>query len=48
VKQRLEAAGLVAFLKTSGGKGLHVVAPLTPKTTWPQVKALSYDFSQLH
>jgi bifunctional non-homologous end joining protein LigD len=38
----LDEIGLTGFLKTSGGKGLHVVVPLAPKVDWDTVK----DFSQ--
>jgi bifunctional non-homologous end joining protein LigD len=42
VRAFLTELGLPAWLKTSGGKGLHVVVPLKPKLGWDPVK----DFSQ--
>ncbi|MES2741550.1 MAG: DNA ligase D [Pseudomonadota bacterium] len=37
----LEELGLLTFLKTSGGKGLHVVVPVKPGYDWDTVKAFS-------
>jgi bifunctional non-homologous end joining protein LigD len=37
-KTLLDGLGLKSFLKTTGGKGLHVVAPLQPKLGWDEVK----------
>ncbi|MFU0505220.1 DNA ligase D [Pseudaminobacter sp. NGMCC 1.201702] len=40
-RDRLKEAGLAPFVKTSGGKGLHVVAPLKPKADWAAVKTFT-------
>jgi bifunctional non-homologous end joining protein LigD len=41
VREALAGIGLKSFVKTTGGKGLHVVIPLTPKLGWDEVKAFS-------
>ncbi len=37
----LDELGLTCFLKTSGGRGLHVVVPITPRHGWDTVKAFA-------
>jgi bifunctional non-homologous end joining protein LigD len=41
VRGLLHELGLQSWLKTSGGKGLHVVVPLTPRDDWDTVKAFA-------
>jgi bifunctional non-homologous end joining protein LigD len=41
VRGFLEDLGLKSFLKSTGGKGLHLVAPIAPKQGWDEVKAFA-------
>jgi bifunctional non-homologous end joining protein LigD len=38
VRERLAQMGLASFVKTSGGKGLHVVVPIVPSVDWEVAK----------
>ncbi len=44
-RQRLEDLGLESFVKTSGGKGLHVMLPIEPEFDWDRVKAFTKTIS---
>ncbi len=46
IKGHLADLGLVSFAMLSGGKGVHVVVPLTPDAEWPAVKDFASRFSQ--
>ena len=46
IRERLRVAGLSPFVKTSGGKGLHVAAPLAPEAEWPEVKAFAKSMAE--
>lgn len=45
IKERLETLGLVCFCKTTGGKGLHVVTPISVTKTglgWDQARTFAH------
>lgn len=46
IKDEFENLGLVTFLKTTGGKGLHIVIPIQPCYTWDEVTHFAKTFSK--
>jgi len=44
VRQQFKKLGLESFLKTTGGKGLHVVVPIEPQLEWPAIKEFCHNF----
>ena len=46
IKEELENLGLVTFLKTTGGKGLHIAIPIQPRYTWDEVTHFAKTFSK--
>ena len=46
VRDRLKAKGLASFPLLTGGKGVHIVAPLVPAADWPAVKAWARAFAE--
>ncbi len=46
IHERLKSRGLESFPMLSGGKGIHVIAPLVPKAEWPAVKAWCKAFAE--
>ena len=41
IRDRLKELGLESFLKTTGGKGLHVVVPIARQYGWPAIKSFT-------
>ncbi len=42
----LKSIGLETFPMATGGKGIHVIAPLVPRAEWPEVKDFAHRLAQ--
>jgi bifunctional non-homologous end joining protein LigD len=47
LRKLLDTLGLAGFLKTTGGKGLHVVVPIAPALGWDTVLAFAKAMAEL-
>ena len=45
VRRQLKKLGLESYLKTTGGKGLHIVVPIEAKYDWATVKQFAHAFA---
>jgi bifunctional non-homologous end joining protein LigD len=46
LRKLLQQLGLESFVRTTGGKGLHVVVPLKPSHPWPMVRRFAEAFAR--
>lgn len=46
IRARLDDLSMPNLVKTSGGKGYHVVVPLKPSADWEEVKTFAHDFAR--
>jgi bifunctional non-homologous end joining protein LigD len=46
MRERLDSIGIESAVKTTGGKGLHVVVPIERRYAWPEVKAFARAFAE--
>ena len=44
VRDLMKHLGLETFVKSTGGKGIHIVAPIEPKREWPEIKEFTHQF----
>jgi bifunctional non-homologous end joining protein LigD len=47
LREHLEKISLTSFIKTTGGKGFHIVVPIQRKYTWDDVKNFAKTFVQV-
>jgi bifunctional non-homologous end joining protein LigD len=45
LRERLKKRRLESFVKTTGGKGLHIVVPISRRYRWPEVKQFAKDMA---
>lgn len=45
LRKQLDELGLTSFVRTSGGKGLHVIAPINPACSWMLAKDFSHTIA---
>lgn len=45
LRDQLSELGFLPFVKTTGGKGLHVVIPVTPQLDWPAIIPFAEGFA---
>lgn len=46
INKELKTIGLKSYVKTTGGKGLHIMIPIIPDLDWSEIKSFTKDFAE--